>query len=293
MFRVIETEAKSLLSSYKEPDPWFGIKYNMNLYRGCQHRCVYCDSRSKCYQIADFDNEIIVKVNAIDLLRRELASKRTKGTVCTGSMNDPYAPIERKYNLTSRSLRVLAEYHFPVHIITKSDLVTKDIETLKDISSTYAAVSFTLTTTDDSLARKLEPYAPLPSARLEAMAKLSAAGVYVGVTMMPILPFIEDNEANIAEIIRRAALGGAKYIIPSFGTTMRDGSREPFYAALDQHFPGLRRQYEQYYGNSYSCSSPNYNTLKAMFTELCRTHSLTPRIMPYFGTPTSQQLGLF
>lgn len=290
---ITEIHAKTLLSSNKEPDPWFGIKYNMNLYRGCQHRCVYCDSRSLCYQIKDFDNEVIVKVNAPELLRKELASKRTKGTVCTGSMNDPYGPIERKYGLAGQALYILAEYQFPVHIITKSDLVVKDLPTLRDIANTYAAVSFTLTTTDDDLALKLEPNAPPPSARLTAMAKLSAAGIYTGVTMMPLLPFIEDNESNIREILQRASSCGAQYVIPSFGTTMRDGSREPFYAALDLHFPGLRQHYEHYYGDRYDCNSPQHRELKAAFGELCKAYGLAPRITPYSNTASVKQLGLF
>jgi len=125
------------------------------------------------------------------------------------------------------------------------------------------------------------------------MATLAAAGIYVGVTMMPILPFIEDTEANITEILRRAALAGAQYVIPSFGTTMRDGSREPFYAALDRHFPGLRSQYEQHYGDSYSCNSPHYRALKELFNGLCQLYGLSPRITPYSDTPSAKQLELF
>ena len=158
---IREIQAKTLLAYVKQPDDWFGLKYNMNLYRGCQHRCIYCDSRSECYQIEHFDRDVLVKVNAIELLRKALAGKRIKGTIGTGSMNDPYMPVERYFNLTGQALEVIAEFRFPVHIITKSDLVLRDLDTLRTINTaTLAMVSFTITTADDALARKLEPAAP-------------------------------------------------------------------------------------------------------------------------------------
>ena len=129
---IKEITAKTLLSSAKQPDPWFGIKYTMNLYRGCQHQCIYCDSRSECYQIEDFDHDVLVKANALDLLRDELPRKRVKGTVGTGSMNDPYMPLEAKLNLTGRALEIIADHRFPVHVITKSDLVVRDADILAE-----------------------------------------------------------------------------------------------------------------------------------------------------------------
>ncbi|MGD8968839.1 MAG: radical SAM protein, partial [Anaerolineae bacterium] len=139
---IREIQAKVLLSHVKQPDDWFGLKYNMNLYRGCQHRCIYCDSRSACYRVDNFDTEVLIKGNAIELLRRELASKRVKGTIGTGSMNDPYMPLEADVNLTGRALAVIAEFRFPVHVMTKSNLVLRDLETLCRINQVYAAVSF-------------------------------------------------------------------------------------------------------------------------------------------------------
>src|SRR5512140_1498109 len=156
---IKDITAKTLLSSAKQPDPWFGIKYTMNLYRGCMHQCIYCDSRSECYQIENF-TDVLVKVNAIDLLRKELPRKRVKGTIGTGSMSDPYLPLEATLNLTGRALEVIAQQQFPLHALTKSDLVLRDLETLREISRVYAAVSFTITTADDDLGRKLEPGAP-------------------------------------------------------------------------------------------------------------------------------------
>ena len=152
--------AKVLLSRVQQPDNWFGLKFSMNLYRGCQHQCIYCDSRSECYRIDGFNTDVLIKENAIELLRKELASKRVKGTIGTGSMNDPYMPLEEDVNLTGRALEAIAEFGFPVHVMTKSDLVLRDLDTLCAISRRFAAVSFTVTTADDDLAKKLG-YDPL------------------------------------------------------------------------------------------------------------------------------------
>src|SRR5512145_617941 len=159
---IREVTAKTLLSSAKRPDPWFGIKYTMNLYRGCPHQCIYCDSRSECYQIENF-TDVLVKVNAIDLLKKELPRKRVIGTIGTGSMSDPYQPVEAARRLTAQALEVIAEQRFPLHALTKSDLVVRDLDTLQHIAQVYAAVSFTITTADDELGRKVEPGAPLVS----------------------------------------------------------------------------------------------------------------------------------
>jgi len=171
-----EIEAKSLLAPVKQPDRWFGLRYSMNLYRGCQHRCIYCDSRSECYGIENFDGEVLVKANAIELLRHELAHKRIKGMIGTGSMNDPYMPLERTVRLTGRALEVIAEFGFPVHVLTN---------TLLAINRTRAVVSFTITTADDDLARQVEPGAPPPSARFRAMATLAERGIATGVLLRP------------------------------------------------------------------------------------------------------------
>jgi DNA repair photolyase len=279
-----------LLSSAKQPDSWFGIKYTMNLYRGCQHQCIYCDSRSECYQIENFA-DILVKVNAIDLLRKELPRKRTKGTVGTGSMNDPYMPVEATRNLTGQALRVIAEHQFPVHVITKSDLVLRDIDILKQISQTYAAVSFTITTADDALGKKIEPGAPLVSQRLKAMATLAANGILTGVTMMPILPFIEDTEENVRAIVAQAHKHGAQYIIAAFGMTLRDRQRAYYYDKLDRLFPGVRHKYERAFGERYSATANNARKLEQVFREECERFGIATR-MPHF-TPQVAQPRLF
>lgn len=276
----------------KQPDDWFGLKYNMNLYRGCQHRCIYCDTRSECYQIEDFDHEILYKENAIKLLRKELATKRVKGVIGLGSMNDPYQPIETELQLTHQALEVIAEFGFPLHIITKSSLILNDLEILKKINRIYATVSFTITTVDDSLAKILEQGASSPSERYRAMNILSDNGIQVGISLMPVLPFIEDNLENITTILEQAHRAGVKYIIPAFGMTMRDRQREYFYGKLDEHFPGLKQKYIQKFGENYSCSADNLQELKNTFDDLCRKFDISPKIIP-FRSDVGEQLSLF
>jgi DNA repair photolyase len=289
---VKEILAKTLLSSTAHPDTIFGCRYNMNLYRGCQHRCIYCDSRSECYQIDAFDDEVLVKVNAIELLRDELSRKRIKGPISLGSMNDPFMPLEAEINLAGRALAVIAEFGFPVHIITKSALVLKDLDTLKEIARTYASVSFTLTTTDDCLAARIEPYASRPSARLQAMRVLADNGIRTGTTMMPILPFIEDNEENIEAIVAQTAAAGGSYIIPWIGMTCRNRQREYYYDRLDEHFPGIRQKYERTFGDRYECESPRARELWPFFEEACRRYGIATRI-PLYTPQTVEQLQLF
>ena len=281
------------MSAVKQADPWFGLKYNLNLYRGCQHQCIYCDSRSECYRIENF-NDILVKANAIDLLRRELPRKRVKGTIGFGSMNDPYMPIEAERQLTRQALEVVAACQFPVHIITKSDLVLRDLELLKQIGQIYAAVSLTITTADDDLAKKVEPGAPSPSRRFSAMRQLADAGILTGVTLMPVLPFIEDNPENIQSILSRAADSGAGYILASFGVTLRDRQRDWYYRHLERFFPGLRQRYEETYGERYGCAVPNAARLESLTSRFCSRAGI-PRHMPFYAPPPQAvvQPGLF
>ncbi|MDO9577663.1 MAG: radical SAM protein [Candidatus Cloacimonadales bacterium] len=291
-FLIKSIIAGKLLGNVKQPDDWFGLKYNLNLYRGCQHQCIYCDTRSECYQIEDFDHEILYKENAIELLRKELSTKRVKGTIGLGSMNDPYQPVETELQLTHRALEVIAEFGFPLHIITKSSHILNDLEILKKINLVYTTVSFTITTSDDALAKILEPGASLPSERYKAMKILSDNGIQVGISMMPILPFIEDNVENITAILEKAHQAGVKYIIPAFGMTMRDRQREYFYRKLDEHFPDLKQKYIRKFGENYSCSANNHEKLKNTFDALCRQFGISPKIIPY-RSDVGEQLSLF
>jgi len=279
MIQNIET--KSILSKLKTKDTWFGITYNMNLYRGCQHGCIYCDTRSECYGISDISH-ISVKKNALELLGKELRAKRkNRATIGTGSMNDPYMPIEKELQQTRKALQIIANEKFPVHVITKSSMVERDADVLQHISKIYAAVSFTITTADDSLSLKIEPQAPSSSLRFKAMKLLTEKGIYTGVTLMPVLPFINDTIENITSIVQQAKDLGASYILPMFGMNLRKGSREFFYRALDDGFAGTREKYESCFGERYECFSPNARALMDAFNEQCDMLGIERRMRFY------------
>ncbi len=290
---IIEIQAKTILATIGHPDGIFGLKYNMNLYRGCQHRCIYCDSRSACYEIENFDGDILVKANALELLEKALSRKRVKGVVGTGSMNDPYMPVEKQYKLTGQALELIARYGFGVHINTKSNLVLRDVETLQRIGRVHATVCFSITTADDALSRKIEPGAPPSSARFRAMRALADSGIAVGVCMMPVLPFLEDTPENITAIVEQAVENGGSFIVPWFGMSMRDRQREYFYEQLDRLFPGLRPKFERAFGERYECPARNAKALSELFYRLCSQHGLGTRVPPMPEKETGRQLSLF
>lgn len=285
-------ESKSILSKLKgAPDPFFGITYSMNLYRGCQHQCIYCDSRSKVYGVGDLSH-IRIKKNALSLLDKALNRRLIKATVGTGSMNDPYMPIEKSELLTRKALELLALRNFPVHVITKSDLVLRDIDILKEIGKIYSAVSLTITTADDELSKKIEPGAPVSSDRFKALKQLSLAGIYCGVILTPVLPYLTDNEENIREIISRAKDSGVSYILCWMGMTQREGQREYFHQQLDEKFPGLKQKYIRQFGNNYECPAPDAERLYKNYKELMLQLNIQTR-MKHFSDSCPKQLGLF
>lgn len=283
---IQEIQAKTLLSTVRGEDRVFGLKYNFNLYRDCPHQCIYCDSRSECYGSEDF-RDVLVKVNAPELLAKELARKRVKGPIGSGSMSDPYNPVESRYQLTRRVLAVIARFGFPAHIITKSDLVLRDLDLLVEINCKQAVVCFTITTTDDELARQVEPGAPLPSARLAAMQALAQRGIAVGTSLMPVLPFLEDSPENITAVVEQTAAHGGSFLIPWFGMSMRDRQREWFYRELDRRFPGVREKYERRYGECYECPAPNAARLAQAFSQSAARFGLSDHI-PHYQSPTLQ-----
>ncbi len=292
MDEIINIQAKKILQHVKNIDPYFGIKYNMNLYRGCQHACIYCDTRSECYGIIDI-SKISVKENALELLPKEIKSKRKKGTIGFGSMNDCYMPIEKKMQFTRKALEIIEQHRFPVHIITKSDLVTRDIDILKEINKIYAAITFTITCADDNLSKNIELNAAVSSRRFEAMENLSKNGIYTGVIVTPILPFINDNWENIKTIILKAKDAGAQYIFGWMAVTMRDSQREYFYNELDKRYPGLKQKYISKFGNQYGCASPNAKELEEKFNELCDKLNIDTRMKFYQpDEPKQMQLNL-
>lgn len=284
--------SKTILSKLKNaPDPFFGVTYNMNLYRGCQHGCIYCDSRSLCYHIRNFD-EVDYKANAIELLHKELKRLKNKATIGFGSMNDPYMPLEKNLLLARRALEVIQFYRFPIHIITKSTLVNRDVDILQQVSQIYCAVSFTITAADDDLSRKIEPGAPVSSERFKAMSALAKAGIYTGVVISPVLPFITDTAENIIRLIEMCHYHGAAYILCWPGMTLREGQREYFYRQLDEKFPGIADKYRYYYGNSYACDVPQAATLMQIATTAANQIKI-PLKMKFYRPPEIIQKSLF
>jgi DNA repair photolyase len=288
---VHHTKARTILTRYKTADPWFHIKYSMNLYRGCQHQCIYCDSRSSCYRIENFE-DIIIKENAIELLQKELKSLKEKNTIGTGSMNDAYMPIEETMGLTRKALEVIVRYKFPLHVITKSDLVVRDIDLIKEISRVHAVVSFSITSANDQLSSIIEPGAPVTSKRFAAMKKLSDAGITTGVTLMPILPHINDTPENITLITEQAKEAGASYILPSFGLTLRDKQKDYFFKKLENFFPEAYREYIKNYKGQYAYMSPNQKELENRLKLLCQKHQINMAI-PYYKPEDIIQTKLF
>ncbi|MEK4508099.1 SPL family radical SAM protein [Paenibacillus sp. FSL K6-2524] len=267
---VHEIEARTLLSRQKQPENWFGVDYNLNVYRGCVHGCIYCDSRSECYGIEVFE-DIAVKKNAVQLLKKELAGKRHKGMIGTGSMSDPYMPIERSLRLTRGVLETIAAAPgFAVQTVTKSDLIVRDADVLQEISQrTHATVAVSISTCDEEQASWIEPHAPAPAARLQALATLAKQDIYSGVLLMPTLPFLTDSRANIVKIVERAHASGAQFIIPWLGMSLRDRQRDYYYEKLAERAPGLVPQYQRTYGERYNCMSPRAKSLWELLHELC------------------------
>lgn len=261
--------AKTIISGYMPNNSWFGNNFNMNIYKGCSHGCIYCDSRSECYRVENFD-EVRAKENALALIERELKSKRRTGVIGTGAMSDPYNPFEKEHRLTRGALELINRYGFGVSIATKSDLITRDIDVLKSIAvHSPVLIKITITTADDLMCKKIEPNVATSSERFSAISMLSENGIFSGVLMMPVLPFIEDTTENISTIIKLAHKNGAKFIYPAFGVTLRQNQREWFYNKLDNQFPTIKEQYISHFGNSYECRSPKSKELWRLFKSEC------------------------
>ena len=260
---------KTILAKEKYGDTWYGIDYKMNLYRGCSHGCIYCDSRSNCYHIENFDVPK-GKENTLAILEKELSTKKEKGVVGIGSMSDTYNPQEAKYEITRGALKLLSKYNFGVSIDTKSDLILRDLDLLKEINAkNNCIIKFTITTPHDELSKIIEPGVCPSSKRFKAIKTLSDNGIYVGIMMNPVLPFITDKEEDIKELVHKAYLSGAKFIHSYFGITLRENQRDYYYEKLDEHFPNMKDKYIKYYGERYNCPVPNYKKLYEVFKREC------------------------
>ena len=248
----------------------------MNVYRGCTHGCIYCDSRSKCYQFTHPFEDIEVKRNAPELLEQALKSKRRKCMIGTGAMSDPYMHCEEELQLTRRCLEIILKYGFGAAVQTKSDRILRDIDLLDEINrSAKCVVQMTLTTYDDDLCKILEPNVCNTRRRIEVLEQMRERGIPTVVWLTPILPFLNDTEENITSILNECARVGVKGVIDfGMGLTLREGDREYYYAALDRHFPGMKERYIARYGNAYELPSPNAKKLKAVFRQICREHGI-------------------
>ncbi len=267
-------EAKGILSSNN----------GMNIYRGCTHGCIYCDSRSKCYGFTHEFEDIEVKINAPQLLEKALKSKRKKCMIGTGAMCDPYLHIEENLKLTRKCLELIDQYEYGVAVQTKSTRVLRDMDLLKSINDkTKAVVQMTMTTYDETLCKILEPNVSTTKERFETLLQFKGAGIPTVVWLTPILPFINDTEENIRGILEYCVEAGVKGIICfGMGVTLRDGDREYFYKALDKHFPGIKNKYIGTYGNAYDIPSPNNEKLLEIFKEVCVKNGMIYQIKECF-----------
>lgn len=262
-------EAKGILTGAKG-------RWGMNIYRGCSHGCVYCDSRSKCYQFTHPFEDIEVKRNAPELLEKALRSKREKCMIGTGSMSDPYMHCEAELGLTRKCLEIIYRHGFGAAVQTKSDRILRDAELLEAINQrAKCVVQMTLTTWRQSLCRIVEPNVCDTLRRVETLEEMRKRGIPTVVWLSPILPFINDTEENILSILKACAETGVKGIICfGMGLTLREGDREYYYAALDRHFPGLKARYMRDYGSAYEIPSPNSERLMRLFEDFCREHQM-------------------
>ena len=257
---------KSILSSQN----------GINLYRGCTHGCIYCDSRSDVYQMNHRFEDIEIKRNAIQILEQELRRKRKPCMIGTGAMSDPYLHIEDNLKLTRQSLELINKYGFGLAIQTKSTKILRDLDLLNSINQhSKCVVQMTLTTFDDDLCRILEPNVSTTKERIHALNVLRDNNIPTVVWLCPILPFINDTEENLLNILNACIQANVKGIICfGFGVTLRNGNREYFYKQLDRHFPGMKKKYIQTFGNSYVCNSPNQERLMQVFTDVCTANNI-------------------
>ena len=256
-------DAKGILSGS-------GGRVGMNIYRGCTHGCIYCDSRSSCYQFTHPFEDIEVKRNAPDLLEAALRSKRKRCMIGTGSMSDPYMHCEEELGLTRRCLEIIYKYGFGAAVQTKSDRILRDLDLLAEINRTAkCVVEMTLTTYDDDLCAILEPHVCNTKRRIEVLHILREKGIPTVVWLSPILPYINDTEENVAAILRACVRAGVAGVICfGMGMTLREGDREYYYAALDKHFPGMKERYIRHYGNAYELASPKSKELWEVFRRI-------------------------
>ncbi|MBO7611559.1 MAG: radical SAM protein [Elusimicrobia bacterium] len=270
-------------------------KNGMNLYRGCSHGCIYCDSRSNCYNMQHQFEDIEIKSNAIELLEKTLKGKRKKCMIGMGSMTDPYIPLEKEIKSTRKALELIYKYGFGATLITKSSSILKDLDILKEINNkTKCVIQITLTTFDEKLCKIIEPNVSSTKERFETLKILNQNNIPTVVWLTPILPFINDTEENLTGILDYCIKAKVYGIICfGMGVTLRDGNREYFYGKLDKHFPRLKEQYINTYGTNYILNSPNNKNLMNIFYKTCKQYNIiydNNDIFQYLSTFESKEI---
>jgi len=285
---IREIEAKSILRKHKKIDSWFISRYGMNLYRGCTHNCVYCDGRSEAYYVdGEFGKDVTVKVNAIELLRRELDPKRKRVPfkrsfiMVGGGVGDSYQPLERKYELTRKALELMYEYNFPVHMLTKSTLIKRDVDILKRINKqSRAIVSFSFSSVDDRISAVFEPGVPPPAERLQTISFFKNEGIACGMFLLPVIPFLTDTSELIEQTIRKAKEAGVDFVIFG-GMTLKEGRQNDyFYVALRRTHPELIAEYQNIYRGSEwgEATKEYYSLISQRFNSIAEKYKMPMRM---------------
>ena len=285
---IHEIHAKSILRKHKKIDSWFVTRYGMNLYRGCTHNCVYCDGRAERYYVdGNFGEDVAVKVNAIDLLRRELDPRRKRKpfkrgyVMLGGGVGDSYQPVEKKYRLSRQALHVIHQHGFPVHILTKSTFVKRDADIIAEIDKkSRAIVSFSMSSVDDGISAIFEPGVPAPSKRLETIAFFKNQGIACGLYLLPVIPYITDTTDMIEAAVRTAKDIGIDFIVFG-GMTLKQGRQQEYYTdVLRNHYPELLPEYDSTYtGGQYGEATPEYyRTISQVFDMVASKHKVAKRL---------------
>jgi DNA repair photolyase len=288
---IRKIQAKSILRKYKKIDSWFLSRYGMNLYRGCSHDCAYCDGRAESYQVqGEFGKDLAVKTNAVDILRKELDPRRKRVPLkksyimLGGGVGDSYQPAEKNFHLTQKTLHLLSEYHFPVHILTKSTLVKRDTDLIKEINDqSKAIVSVSFSSVDSTISSLFEPGVPTPLNRLQILEHFKHEGVAVGMFFLPVLPFITDSVEIMEETLQKAHEVGVDFVIFG-GMTLKEGKQKfYYYQLLQRYYPKLLGKYEKLYvGSKWGEPTKEYQELiHERFRNLCKKYHLLPRIPQY------------
>jgi DNA repair photolyase len=286
--KITEIQAKSILRGHKKVDSWFLSSYGMNLYRGCSHNCVYCDGRAEKYNVeGEFGQDVSVKINAIDILRRELDPKRKRTPFKSGYMalgggvGDSYQPIDQTYQLSRQALQLLIEFNHPVHILTKSTLIERDMDLIKQLKNqTHALVCFSFSSIDDKLSAIFEPGVPSPSKRLETISKFKKEGIACGIYLMPVIPFITDSPFQIEQVLIAAKQHDIDFVIFS-GMTLKEGRQKAYFLEiLKKHRPELITEYEHIYpANPYGqARAEYYQSIQQTFSLLAQNYQIPQRI---------------